>query len=330
MKITDIYANTFPALRLDPPAMADIDRPRLIRRMKSPAHRAGFRETNILPYQHAPFDMRWVHIDPASYPAQSERRSYLELAGTGTAWIGLPPGGAPFFAWTAVASDARMIPTQANLSREARHYLLRLGLNEEDLFHHVVAWLAATGDASRIPVPEDRTKLRMSAVLGQRVARLFHADDSLMTRAQEPELRSIAVPTRVGKEARMLRGSVLLVEEPRITVRPFALDEPPLLGEQTCDVYLNEKAYWRNVPLATWEHGALRDWLSARHSAALERPLGRDEAAHFSSAARRITSLLALAPALAQNAELLAAATPGRPALSPPPAVRTRESPYAS
>jgi hypothetical protein len=329
MKITDIYANTFPALRIDPPAMADIDRPRLMRRMKSPAYRTGFRETNIIPYQHAPFDMRWVHVDPLSYPPHSERRSYLELAAAGASWIGLPAAGAPFLAQTVAASDARMIPTRSNLSRDARHYLLRLGLNEEDLFHHVVAWLTATRDASRIPLPEDRAKMRMSAVLGQRVARLFHADESLMTRPQDPELRAIGVPTRVGKEARMLRGSVLRVEDPRIEKRPVTGDELPLLGQETCDVYLNEKAYFRNVPIAVWEHGALREWLAARHVAILERPLARDEAAHFSSAARRITSLLLLAPSLAHNAELLAA-PPERAAASMPSYVRTRESPYAS
>ncbi|HEV7920690.1 MAG TPA: hypothetical protein VGR02_07855 [Thermoanaerobaculia bacterium] len=332
MKITDIYANTFPALRIDTPAAADIDRPRLIRRIKSPAYRHGFREANIIPYQHAPFDLRWVHVDPSSYPAQSERRSYLEQVAAGTEWIGLPASGAPFFARIAAAGDARMIATRANLTREARHYLLRLGLNEEDLFHHVVAWLAATRDASRIPLPEDRAKLRMSASLGQRVSRLFNPDESLMTRPQEPELRSIAAPTRVGKEARMLRGSVLRVEEPRVTVRPFAADELPALtdfGDQTCDIHLNEKAYWKNVPLPVWEHGALRDWLHARRASALERPLNRDEAAHFSTSARRIASLLLLAPALAHNAELLAV-SPDRPPLSRPPLVRTRESPFAS
>ncbi|HKO55923.1 MAG TPA: hypothetical protein VJ276_08595 [Thermoanaerobaculia bacterium] len=348
MKITDIYATTFPALRIDSAAVADVDRPRLIRRMKSPARRTGFREANIIPYQHAPFDMRWVHVDPASYPLQSERRSYLEHAAAGTEWIALPTAAAPFFSRAVVAGDARMIAAQVinhewseplrrsvitrapNITREARHYLLRHGWGEEDLFHHVVAWLAATRDAHRIPLPDDRGRLRISALLGYRVARLFSADESLITRPQEPELRAIGAPTRVGKEARMLRGSVLLIDDlwqdaERVVARPYADDELlalgdyadatgtgvsellEILGEQTCDVHLNEKAYWKNVPLAVWRRGELRDWIRARHASALERPLSRDEAVHFSNAARRIASLLLLAPALAQNAELVGA-----------------------
>ncbi|MBV9496190.1 MAG: hypothetical protein JOZ54_18220 [Acidobacteria bacterium] len=365
MKIAEIYASSFSALRLELPELADVDRPRLIRRMKSPMHRAEYHEHHILPYQHAPFDVRWVHVATLANP-------YLELAASGADWIAMPTGGKPFVTRHVVLGDARMIPAQVivrewsdsarravvsrvpNLTRDAHNYLLRHGASEEDLFHHVAAWLVAGADANRIPFPDDRAKLRASAHLGHRLTRAFCADDSLMARAQEPELRAIGVPTRIGKEARMLRGSVLLVDDAwrdgeRIVIRPYADDELAalqdfagatgnavadvlaLLGEQTCDVQLNEKAFWKNVPLAVWKRGELRDWLRARHASALERPLSRDEVAHFSNAARRITSLCLLAPSLARNADHLGVhASHLRTMSAPPQAIRTRETPFAS
>ena len=80
-----------------------------------------------------------------------------------------------------------------------------------------------------------------------------------------------------------------------------------ILGDQTCDVYLNEKALWRNVPMNVWRYThrgvpLLQAWLRDRHSGTLGRGLLREEVTHFSMAVRRITALLLLQPALAKNA----------------------------
>ena len=53
-------------------------------------------------------------------------------------------------------------------------------------------------------------------------------------------------------------------------------DAAGALGETTFDVYLNDRAYWRNVPAAVWGYRlggyqALKKWLSYRE----RRVLGR-------------------------------------------------------
>lgn len=70
-----------------------------------------------------------------------------------------------------------------------------------------------------------------------------------------------------------------------------------VLGGSTFDVYLNSRAYWRNVPAAVWTYKlggyrVLKKWLSYREREILGRPLAEGEARHFSGMARRITALL--------------------------------------
>ena len=69
------------------------------------------------------------------------------------------------------------------------------------------------------------------------------------------------------------------------------------LGETTFDVYLNEEAYWRNVPAAVWDYRlgsyqVLKKWLSYREREVLGRKLGRNEVRHLARNARRIGTLL--------------------------------------
>src|SRR6186713_3310502 len=58
------------------------------------------------------------------------------------------------------------------------------------------------------------------------------------------------------------------------------------LGPDTLDIYLNEAAYWRNVPRQVWEYTlggyqVLKKWLSYREEALLGRPLSIDEVDYF-------------------------------------------------
>ena len=62
----------------------------------------------------------------------------------------------------------------------------------------------------------------------------------------------------------------------RVEQRPYTADESaalgdaiPTLGESTVDVYLNDRAYWRNIPTAVWNYKlggyqVLKKWLSYR------------------------------------------------------------------
>jgi hypothetical protein len=78
------------------------------------------------------------------------------------------------------------------------------------------------------------------------------------------------------------------------------------LGEQTCDVYLNSNAYWRNVPLKVWEYTiggyqVIKKWLSYRERELLGRALTVDEVREVTNMARRIAAILLLEPQLDAN-----------------------------
>jgi hypothetical protein len=103
------------------------------------------------------------------------------------------------------------------------------------------------------------------------------------------------------------------------THRPEEQPETPhsdLLGESTHDIYLNETAYWRNVPERVWDfaiggYQVMKKWLSYREQALLGRPLTPDEAREVTHMVRRLAALLLLAPALDANyAATKASATP--------------------
>jgi hypothetical protein len=81
---------------------------------------------------------------------------------------------------------------------------------------------------------------------------------------------------------------------------------PPLLGDRTCDVYLNDVAYWSNIPIRVWEYTiggyqVVKKWLSYREEKLLGRPLTKDEVRYVQQMARRIAAILLLEPALDAN-----------------------------
>ena len=99
-------------------------------------------------------------------------------------------------------------------------------------------------------------------------------------------------------------GDAIMPGQGRIRKRAYTsaeravLDEAcPTLGDNTFDVYLNDRAYWRNVPAAVWTYRlggyqVLKKWLSYRERDILDRPLLPDEVQHFTDTARRIAALL--------------------------------------
>ena len=78
------------------------------------------------------------------------------------------------------------------------------------------------------------------------------------------------------------------------------------LGDRTCDVYLNDVAYWSNIPLRVWEYTiggyqVMKKWLSYREEKLLGRPLTKEEVRYVQEMARRIAAILLLEPALDAN-----------------------------
>ena len=79
-----------------------------------------------------------------------------------------------------------------------------------------------------------------------------------------------------------------------------------LLGPDTRDVYLNEKACWSNVPANVWEYfiggyQVIKKWLSYREQGLLGRALSADEAREVTGMARRLAAIILLQPALDDN-----------------------------
>ena len=76
-------------------------------------------------------------------------------------------------------------------------------------------------------------------------------------------------------------------------------DAAEALGDKTFDVYLNDAAYWRNIPDAVWNYKlggyqVLKKWLSYREHKILTRPLNLKEVQHFYNTARRIARILGM------------------------------------
>jgi len=86
------------------------------------------------------------------------------------------------------------------------------------------------------------------------------------------------------------------------------------LGEGTCDVYLNEVAYWKNIPARVWDYTiggyqVIKKWLSYREHKLLGRALTVDEAREVMNIARRIAAILLLEPSLDANYQAIKTAT---------------------
>ena len=105
------------------------------------------------------------------------------------------------------------------------------------------------------------------------------------------------------------QGEAVMPGLGKIVERPYTAEEraalgraASTLGESTFDIYLNERAYWRNVPAAVWSYKlggyqVLKKWLSYREQKVLGRTLLLEEVQHFTDTARRIAAILLLVSA---------------------------------
>ena len=164
--------------------------------------------------------------------------------------------------------------------------------------------------------------LAASAARGRQLAALLDSDTlvaGVTTGPLRPELAAIAVPTTTdgGNMAgddfavsagwgHFGTGDAVMPGQGRIVERDYTDDEGtaltdaiPTLGDTAFDVYLNERAYWRNVPAAVWNYQlggyqVLKKWLSYRESKVLGRLLLPEEIHHFTDTARRIAAISSL------------------------------------
>ena len=180
----------------------------------------------------------------------------------------------------------------------------------------------------RIPVPGWRDwasagaadVLSKSAARGRLIAQLLDSDTPVPGVTQGTlrlEIAVVAVPATIGGRnmtsgdyavtagwGRFGAGKAVMPGKGRIEERAYASAERTAfgnmrstLGETTFDIYLNERAFWRNVPAAVWNYKlggyqVLKKWLSYREKAILDRPLTPEEVHHFTNTARRIAAIL--------------------------------------
>ena len=161
-----------------------------------------------------------------------------------------------------------------------------------------------------------------SAACGRQLAALLDSDTPVpgVTSGQlGPELAAVAVPSTIdggnmdGDDFELSAGwgyfgsgQAVMPGQGRAVERGYASDElvalgddVSILGETTFDIYLNERAYWGNVPAAVWDYKlggyqVLKKWLSYRESRILGRELLPEEVQHFTDTARRIAAILLL------------------------------------
>ncbi len=178
--------------------------------------------------------------------------------------------------------------------------------------------------------------LAASAARGRELARLLDSDapvPGVTEGALRPEIAAIAVPATVDRRnmagddfaltagwGHFGSGQAVMPGQGRIEQRAHTRaerealnaavplrhsgarrnpgpDPASTLGDSTLDVYLNDRAYWRNVPAAVWNYKlggyqVLKKWLSYRERAILGRPLLPEEVQHFTDTARRIAAIL--------------------------------------
>jgi len=197
-------------------------------------------------------------------------------------------------------------------------------------------------DWPRIPLPDSRDLLLASAELGRKVAALLDTEAQVggVTSGNiRPELKPVGLVSKegggslgaspdelaitagwghAGKGGAVMPGKGKLIErdysaQERAAIEKGAqalgltLDQAlERLGDTTCDVHLNDVAYWKNIPGKAWDYyiggyQVVKKWLSYRELKMLGRPLRPEEAREVTNMARRIVAILLLEPALDEN-----------------------------
>ena len=164
--------------------------------------------------------------------------------------------------------------------------------------------------------------LAESAARGRELARLLDPDapvPGLTGGTPRREFKAIAEPSTVDGNSmsgddfvlgagwgHFGSGEAVMPGQGRVEQRKYTANEiqalgagNSVLGDSTFDIYLNERAYWRNVPVAIWNYKlggyqVLKKWLSYREKKVLGRALRPEEVGYFAEVARRIAGILML------------------------------------
>lgn len=228
-----------------------------------------------------------------------------------------------------------------NLCEEAIDYLRQRKVPCQSLMYHSLSiihsdryrienFAGLKSNWPRVPLPDKRAQLVASADLGRRVAALLDPEarvTGVTTGKLIAGLNIVGPAKRVGGGAFTPqdyfvtarwgiagKGGIAMPAKGKVIARPFTPAEraalgdaaAELLGPDTCDIYLNDHAYWQNVPRRVWDYTlggyqVLKKWLSYRESSLLGRPLSLDEVDYIRDVIRRIAALLWLGPELDAN-----------------------------
>ena len=166
---------------------------------------------------------------------------------------------------------------------------------------------------------QHRQALAASAARGRELAALLDPETPVPGVTQgtlRPEIAAVAVPATIdgrnmtgddfaltagwghfGAGEAVMPGQGRVIERAYTSAERTALgDTVAILGETTFDVYLNARAYWRNLPANVWTYKlggyqVLKKWLSYRERSILTRPLLPEDVQHFTDTARRIVAI---------------------------------------
>lgn len=199
-------------------------------------------------------------------------------------------------------------------------------------------------DWPRIPMPNSKELFEKSAILGRQISALLDTEkpvEGVTEGASRDAFRFIATVSRVGggnltPDAGNLKVTagwghtsktgITMPAKGKVIIRPYSNEEFAAisesaktgrlateqalahLGESTCDIHLNDIAYWKNIPSKVWNYRiggyqVIKKWLSYRESKVLGRALTVDEVREVTNMARRIAAILLLEPALDENYE---------------------------
>ena len=210
--------------------------------------RNGPEESGYIRIAYRPFDYRWLYWEADSGLLDRPRADYQRHISAGNMWVSVAQHlrkgekepqtcftqhvgarhmierGANWFpAWVREDGQLKANLRQAKYVGEktVQHYLDRLGVGVEDLFHHVLAVLhdpayreanagALRMEWPRIPLPDwpdgradgAAEALAKSAVVGREIAALLDPDipvPGVTKGALRPEIAPIALPTTVGR-----------------------------------------------------------------------------------------------------------------------------------
>ncbi|MGH9724686.1 MAG: type ISP restriction/modification enzyme, partial [Candidatus Acidiferrales bacterium] len=195
-------------------------------------------------------------------------------------------------------------------------------------------------DWPRIPLPNAKELLQKSAKLGRQIAVLLDPALPRMEAGESTawhEYKVLATAARAGGGSlsendfsltagwgHAGKGGVTMPGKGKLVERDYSVSERKAiiesakslgitevqifanLGNKTFDVYLNDAAYWSNVPEKVWDYTiggyqVIKKWLSYREKPLLGRSLTKDEVRYVQEMARRIAAILLLQPSLDAN-----------------------------